>query len=474
MGQRRIPASRHTTHSHHILPHRVGLSCVPGNGVPTGALSAHVEPTYGAVRAVRPPRPDHVICCAYPNGRVWRATRHTGTTWGEFHRRLARQMNEQDTMFRIRWLGEYVEPRAVIPRGVQWVDLEHRMGVGQEQEQPPVAAPARERSRSRDRDQHAEVEEDETLYIFYTESDQVWRLPISLTDLQRPNWQGITAAELGRTVIRTYPALFHPTERLVLAADINILRNTDVLDEWIPEADIGIVRSSGTMERACRRRRRLREDSSEESPPYRPAPAPQILDPGLALLQPPHRDNRAVQVAHRPTVPDIFGIPPEGAQQVFGLPSPDQVLQGYFREIEERADQEPRLPLLFQRDTLRVMVVGAGPHYAMEVRWREPTINLGQMRMLSRTHGVLENRQAHFARINGEQLQENVQYQVANENVWWMICHPLMGASPALPDVATTSKELHTLVKGQLRVPQTKLLLRGEEGLHARLASPTT
>ena len=47
------------------------------------------------------------------------------------------------------------------------------------------------------------------------------------------------------------------------------------------------------------------------------------------------------------------------------------------------------------------------------------------------------------------------------------ICHPLMGA--ALPDISQTTRDLQTLVMGQLRANQIKLLLRGEEGLHARL-----
>ena len=93
------------------------------------------------------------------------------------------------------------------------------------------------------------------------------------------------------------------------------------------------------------------------------------MEPGLQLVQPPGRDVGALpQVPLRPTVQEIFGPPPEGVPQVYGLPSPDHVLQGYFREIEERATLEPRLPMGFQRDLLRVMVVGAGPHYAMEVR----------------------------------------------------------------------------------------------------------
>ena len=72
----------------------------------------------------------------------------------------------------------------------------------------PLEERQRERSRSRDRERHAEVEENETLYIYYTDADQVWRLPISLEDLQRTSWEGITAGELGRAIVRSYPVLF--------------------------------------------------------------------------------------------------------------------------------------------------------------------------------------------------------------------------------------------------------------------------
>ena len=423
MGHRRIPTLRAMRKTRPCVPARVGLSCVQGADIPNGALQAHIDQTYGAVRGIRPPRTDRVISCSFPTGRIWRATRHTGTTWGEFHRRLARQMNEAENMFRIRHMGEFVDLRATIPPGTEWVDLEHRHGQAQEHEGQQRAERTRERSRSRDREEHAGVEENETLYIFYTDADQVWRLPMTLEDLQREHWEGITAGELGRAIVRAYPGLFNPTERLIMAADINILRNTAIMDEHIAEADIGIVRVARQLEPGrCRRRRRREEDSSEETPPHRPAPPEGILEPGLQLLQPPHREAAVPPPQRvRPSVEEVFGAPPEGVPRVHGLPSPDHVLQGYFREIEERATQDQRLPMRFQRDLLRVMVVGAGPNYAMEVRWKDPTITLGQMRMLSRTHGVLENRQAHFARINGEKLQENVQYEIEKENVWWMI-----------------------------------------------------
>ena len=243
-------------------------------------------------------------------------------------------------MFRIRHMGEYVDARATIPPLTEWVDLEHRVGHPHERNTEQEHAYPRERSRSRDRGSHAEVEEDENLYVFYTDADQVWRLPISLEDLHRQGWEGITAGELGRALVRCYPVLFNPTERLVMAADVTILRNDAVMDDYIQEADIGIVSvAPQTGTRRTRRQRRRREtDSSEESPPYRPAPPVPLLDPGLQLLQPPGREHEPLpRQPLRPTVQEIFGAPPEGSPQIHGLPSPDHVLQGYFREIEERA-----------------------------------------------------------------------------------------------------------------------------------------
>ena len=73
-----------------------------------------------------------------------------------------------------------------------------------------------------------------------------------------------------------------------------------------------------------------------------------------------------------------------------------------------------------------------------------------------------------MARMNGQILKGTDNCYLDAENAWFALASPLLGGI-ALPEVGEQAKELKLLVDHKLKVNQTKLLLRGEEGLAHRL-----
>ena len=63
-------------------------------------------------------------------------------------------------------------------------------------------------------------------------------------DIGQDDWMGITALRLTEAVRRAYPHIFHPRERLILAANSTLLREEDGLDGWVRDlADFGVLRA---------------------------------------------------------------------------------------------------------------------------------------------------------------------------------------------------------------------------------------
>ena len=65
---------------------------------------------------------------------------------------------------------------------------------------------------------------------------------------------------------------------------------------------------------------------------------------------------RLAELPYRPTIQQVFGDAPPGANVAYGLPSPSELVPDYFREIQE--NDEPRFPLCKQEGCLRLLVVG--------------------------------------------------------------------------------------------------------------------
>ena len=155
---------------------------------------------------------------------------------------------------------------------------------------------------------------------------------------------------------------------------------------------------------------------------------------------------------------------------MYGLPNMLSTFEALNLEAEN-GDQDLWLPLRDHPMYIRVAMVGRGQPTLVQVGLRPNRITAGQIEeVMCRSLPQLgEGVRVTMVRRDGIILRQQEVISVQNEQILWAVINEPHGTNVELPDISTTVREVLPLLKASLKGNQLKLLLRGEQGLHARV-----
>ena len=115
--------------------------------------------------------------------------------------------------------------------------------------------------------------------------------------------------------------------------------------------------------------------------------------------------DRVLQVAHRPSLEQLFGKPPEDAPVTHGIPHPAEVESSFWDEIERQ--REPRLPLGPRPGIIRIMAIGNGAPRTVELTCNEEVLAAEQIKRIVRARHpeMFQDQRWSLIRITGETLE---------------------------------------------------------------------
>ena len=189
---------------------------------------------------------------------------------------------------------------------------------------------------SRDRSPARQVpgpEEADALYFYYETAHGVWRLPVTVDEFPG-GLPECTATQAAAIIQQLYPHIFRREQRLILAADRDILRPDELLRRhWQQWREFSVATVADNSRH---------QDLEEQRFP----PGPQglgLLLPGAQLRRQETigridrlEGGRQETIPHRPTMTQLFGTPPEEVSVAVGLPHPAEIGDGLLEG--DRAD----------------------------------------------------------------------------------------------------------------------------------------